>query len=214
MLPLLVNPTVAYLLLILGFISVLVEISQPGIGFAGAFGTICLVLALFALGALNANFAGLLLIALAFGLFLLDVKAQTHGVLILAGLLAFVAGSGVLFSTTAGGVPWLVILGAGGVSALVFVGLVGAGLQARLRPVVTGREGLVGQVGEVRTPLTPEGQIFVWGSLWRAVTLGGPVAVGQRVRVERVDGLTLYVQPIVSENASRAAAGTGVATRF
>ena len=194
---LLVDPTIAFLLLILGVNALLIELSNPGIGFAGAFGGICLILAFLGLGMLNVNFAGLALIALAFALFVLDIKVQSHGILILGGLLAFVLGGALLFNTAYGSVPWVVLLGTAGLSALVFMFLVGAGWRARFRPVAMGRETLIGQVAPVRARLQPAGQVFVNGSLWRAVALDGqPVEPGQPVRIERIDGLTLYVRRV------------------
>lgn len=198
LLQLLIDPTIAYILLILGFNAILIELGNPGIGFAGALGGISLVLAFLGLGALNVNFAGLALIGLAFALFILDIKVQSQGVLILGGLMAFVLGSALLFNTSYASLSWVVILGTAAMSACVFIFLVGAGWQARLRPAATGRETLVGKLAEVRTALQPTGQVFVWGSLWRAVSADGqPVEAGQRVRIERVDGLTLYVRRLM-----------------
>lgn len=192
-----IDPAIAFILLILGINAILIELQNPGIGFAGAFGAICLVVALLGLGALNVNFAGLALIGLAFVFFVLDIKFQSHGVLTAGGLLAFVLGGGLLFNTAYVGVPWLAIIGAALMSAIVFTFLVGAGWRARRRPVAMGRETLVGQLAEARTPLTPNGQVFAMGSLWRAISLAGSVEPGQRVRIERIEGLTLYVRPVL-----------------
>lgn len=192
-------PTVAYLLLILGINALLFEVGSPGIGFAAGLGGVCIALALVGLSILNANMAGLALIALAFGLFALDVKASTHGALTAGGLLAMITGSILLFSTANAGLPWLAIFGASFGTAAIFVFVVQAAWRSRLRPVVTGKEGLIGKVGEARTDLKPEGSAWVYGSLWHTVSLDGFIAQGEKVRVIRVEGLTLYVVPAAEQ---------------
>jgi membrane-bound serine protease (ClpP class) len=195
MLLVLANPLVAFLLLVVGIFGLLVEFSAPGTGVGGVVGAIAFVLSLIGLFSLRANFAGLLLIGLAIVLFFLEVQTTTHGVLTVGGVLAFILGTLLLYSTASAGLPWFIIVGVGLALGLLFTFMAGIGWRARRAPVTTGKEALVGQVAEVRKALRPEGQVFVWGSLWRAVSLGGFVAVGQRVRVERVEGLTLYVRP-------------------
>lgn len=196
---LLATPIVAYLLLILGINALLVEIGNPGVGFAAGLGGVCIALALYGLNLLNANVAGLALMALAFGLFVLDVKASTHGALTAGGLLAMVTGSALLFSTTNAPTPWAAIIGASVATALVFVFVVQAAWRARTRPVAIGKEALIGKVGEARTDLTPEGSVWVYGSLWHAVSLDGSIASGEAVRVMQVEGLTVYVIPAAEE---------------
>ncbi len=197
-------PTVAYLLLILGINSLLFELGSPGMGFAAGFGGVCIALALVGLSILNANLAGLVLIALAFGLFALDIKAASHGALTAGGLLAMITGSILLFSTANASLPWLAIFGASFGTAAVFIFLVQAAWRSRLRPVVTGKEALIGKVGEARTELRPEGSVWVYGSLWHAVSLDGFIGQGEKVRVMRVEGLTLYVVPAAERLAAAA----------
>ncbi|MFN8474155.1 MAG: NfeD family protein [Anaerolineae bacterium] len=196
---LLSTPLVAYLLLIVGINAFLVELGNPGIGFAAGLGGVCIALALYGLSILNANVAGLALMALALGLFIVDVKASTHGALTAGGLLAMVTGSVLLFSTTNQPTPWAAIIGASFATALVFIFVVQAAWRVRSRPVATGVEALIGKVGEARTDLTPEGSVWVYGSLWRGMSLDGSIACGEAVRVMQVEGLTLYVIPAAEE---------------
>ena len=198
-LQLLAEPTIAYLLLILGINALLIELGNPGIGFAGALAAVCLIMAFFGLGMLNVNYAGLALIVLAFILFLIDIKAQSHGALVLGGVLSFALGSALLFNTAYVGVSWTLIVAAALLTAALFVFVVQAGVRAKLRPAFTGTQELIGRVGRARTDLNPEGEVFVWGSLWRARAVGGPVPSGRPVRVERVEGLTLWVRPSDSD---------------
>ena len=196
---LLATPIVAYLLLIVGINALLVELGNPGIGFAAGLGGVCIALALYGLSVLNANVAGLALIALAMALFVLDVKATTPGALTAGGLLAMFAGSVLLFSTTSAPTPWAAIIGASVATALVFVFVVQAAWHARAQPIATGKEALIGKVGQARTDLTPEGSVWVYGSLWHAVSLDGSIANGEAVRVMQVEGLTVYVIPAAEE---------------
>lgn len=194
------DPNVAYLLLIFGFYGILFELASPGIGFAGIGGAISLILGLYALQAIGVSWAGLALVALAFALLAADVFAPTHGALTAGGLLALLLGSLLLAETPGGRAvsPWLVLPTVAATGALTLF-VLRAGLRAQLRPVTTGREGLVGATGTCRTDLDPEGMVAVHGELWKARTASHPLPAGTRVRVVGVEGLTLQVIPAAGE---------------
>lgn len=201
------DPTIAYILLSLGTMGLFFELSNPGSVLPGIVGGICLLLGFYALGALPVNYAGLLLMAFALLLFVVDIFTPTHGILTIGGLISFLLGSLMLFNVPEAE-PWLgvslwTIVAVTGVMAGFF--LIVARLVARSHrlKVSTGREGLIGQVGRVRVALDPEGMVFVDGALWEAVTDDGPIPVGARVEVLSVDGLCLHVRP--AEPASSAA---------
>ena len=190
------SPTIAYLLLVLGFWALVFELSQPGIGFAGASGVVALILAFYALAALPVNVAGLALVLLGLVLYTIDVFTQGLGVFTVGGTLALLAGSILLFGGVAPAIavsPW--VIGIVVVSSLLFFGFaMTVALRGRKRVSMTGSEGLVGLGGESRSDLSPEGQAWVKGALWRARALNGPIPAGRRIRVRRVDGLLLIVQ--------------------
>lgn len=190
------SPTVALLLLTLGFWAVVFELFQPGFGLAGIGGGISLVLAFYALAVLPINLAGLILVLLGLIFFTIDVLTAGLGVFTIGGGLAFGIGAFMLFAGVSPEIrvsPWVIsglILG----SVLFFAFAMTAALKARMRPSITGQEGLVGLVGDARATLDPEGHVWVKGALWKARALQGPIAEGSRVRVRRVDGLLLLVQ--------------------
>jgi membrane-bound serine protease (ClpP class) len=201
LLKLVTDPTVAYLLLSLGSLGLFLELSNPGSILPGVVGGIFLLLALYALGTLPVNYAGAALMAFAFLLFAADVFTSSHGVLTAGGVVSFLLGSLLLFNTPEGA-PFLQVSLSAVIAvtlafALFFGFVVGAVLRARRRRPVTGREGLIGQVGEVREPLDPRGMIFVSGELWRAVSPAGPVPAGTQVEVLAINGLTLTVRPLL-----------------
>ncbi len=190
------NPNIAYILMVLGVNGLIFELSNPGAILPGVVGGICLLLAFYALGTLPINYAGLALIIFAFVLFIVEVKAPTHGLLTTGGIIAMFLGSLLLISSTA---PYFtisreLIAAVVGLTAAFFVFVVGAALRAQRRRVTTGREGLVGQVGVAKAALAPSGPILVDGELWEATSLSGRIEPGQRVRVVEVDGLRLKVK--------------------
>ena len=157
-----------------------------------------LLFALFGLGTLPVNVAGLLLIGFAFLLFAADIFAPTHGVLTGGGTISFVLGSLILINTR--DAPFLEISR----SAIVAVSLgltaffafvVGAIVRSRRQRPTTGQEGLVGQVGRARSPLDPAGTVFLNGELWKALSEAGDVAEGELVEIVGTQGLTLVVKP-------------------
>lgn len=188
------DPNIAYLLLSLAMLGLLVEISNPGLIFPGVVGGICLIMAFYSLGVLDANPAGILLIILAFGLFVAEVFTASFGLLTAGGLTSLVIGSLILFK----GGPlfqvdvWLiavVTIFIGGLFAFVLNRVV----KAHRRQASTGREEIVGKTATVKVALNPEGTVLFKGELWTAVSETGPVNPGEEVIVTKVDGLNLRV---------------------
>ena len=188
------DPNIAYILLSIGSLGVLVELLHPGIILPGVIGAACLLLAIYSLGVLEANYAGIILIVLAFALFIAEAFTPTFGLLTAGGIVALVVGSFILFSGSPYEVdPWLI-----GTVVAIFSGiaifLITAILRAQRRRVNTGREGLLGQTAVARTPLDPKGTVFVEGELWSAVAEEGRVEPGEEVTVTQVEGLKLKVR--------------------
>jgi membrane-bound serine protease (ClpP class) len=190
------DPTVAYLLLVLGFWAIVFELTQPGIGLAGVAGVIALIMSFYALAILPVSVAGLILVLLGLAFFTIDVMTAGLGVWTVGGTLALLAGSIMLFGGVAPAIAvsgWVIGLVVGG-SVLFFGFAMTVALRARRRTAVTGSEGLIGLRGEARSDLSPEGHAWVKGALWRARALNGPIPKGSTIRVRRVDGLLLIVQ--------------------
>ena len=190
------DPTIAYLLLVLGFWAIVFELSQPGIGLAGVAGAIALIMSFYALAVLPVNIAGLILILLGLVFFTIDVYTAGLGIWTVGGALALLAGSILLFGGVAPGVAvsgWVIGLVVAG-SVLFFGFAMTVALRARRRAAVTGSEGMIGLSGEARSDLSPDGQAWVKGALWKARAMNGPIPKGTRVRVRRIDGLLLLVQ--------------------
>ncbi|MHB0877905.1 MAG: NfeD family protein [Anaerolineae bacterium] len=190
----LLDPNIAFILMTLGINALLFELSSPGGYVSGVIGAICLLLGLFALGVLSVNWAGVGLIALAFVLFVADIKAPTHGVLTALGLLCFVLGSLVLFNSPLYRVSRTLIATVSLSSAAFFAFVITKALRAQRLPAMTGSSILVGAIGEVRQELAPRGMVLVRGELWSAVSRSGSIGVGSRVRVSGVRGLLLEVE--------------------
>jgi membrane-bound serine protease (ClpP class) len=191
------DPTISYLLLVLGFWAIVFELSQPGVGVAGAAGGVALILSFYALRVLPVNIAGLILVILGLVFFAVDVLTAGLGVWTVGGALALTAGSLIIFGGVAPAIevsPWVIGIVVAG-SVLFFGFAMTVAMRTRRRAsVMTGSEGLIGLTGEARSDLSPEGQAWVKGALWRARALNGPIAKGSRIRVRRVDGLLLLVR--------------------
>ncbi len=188
------DPTIAYLLLMLGLAGLYFELSTPGAILPGVLGGICLILAFYAFQTLPINYAGLLLILLSIILFLAEVKVASHGVLAAGGIAAMILGSLMLIKRSE---PFMrisvaAILVTTAATSAFFIFLVAVGLKAQRQKTTTGVEGLIGQVGTARTPLRPEGRVFVGGELWSARCEEG-AEPGEKVRVTAVKGLMLAV---------------------
>jgi membrane-bound serine protease (ClpP class) len=190
------NPSVAYILLLIGMYGLFFEFSTPGFGVAGIAGAICLLLALFAFQLLPVNYAGLALIVLGMAFMVAEAFVPSFGVLGLGGVIAFVVGSVMLMDTDLPGygIPWSVVLAVTAATALVAFFVSGLFIRSRRRPVVSGAEELPGSLGEVLADMEGEGWARVHGETWR-VRCRAPLRKGQTVRVTRVDGLVLEVEP-------------------
>ncbi len=188
-----ITPSLALLLITLGVQLLIAEFSQPGGYVAGIAGTIALILGIYALGVLDANYAGLALIALAFILFVLDIKAPTHGVLTIGGIISFIAGAALLFYQPFVEIPWATIIALALFTAAFFLFVIAKVLRAQKRPPATGIEALLGQLGEARTDLNPRGLVYVEG-LWQAEAEDPPIPKGSRVIVVGYEGLRLRVR--------------------
>jgi membrane-bound serine protease (ClpP class) len=190
------SPTWIYVLLVLGLAALAFELTQPGFGFAGFSGLGMVALGVYGLTVVPFSWLGLLLLVGGIVLMTLDVRVRRLGVLTGIGLVAFVAGSVLVFGDVADQIdvsPWLVASTT--LAALLYWGFgLTVAVQSRDRITSTQR-GLVGLVGEARGELKPEGPVFVKGAMWRGRTTDGPIPAGTRVRVRGVDGLILRVQP-------------------
>jgi len=194
-----VEPDVFFVLLILGVLGLYTEFTHPGVVAPGVIGGICLILALYAMHFLPVNFAGLFLIVLSLAFFILEAKAPSHGVLALGGVVSMFLGALFLIRSplTSGGVSLGVALAATvpfGVLAVILMRLV---LRSRQWKSATGKEELIGERGVAMARLDSgaEGMIRVHGELWRAES-SQPVQAGETVRVLRVEGLKLFVEPV------------------
>lgn len=193
------HPNIAYILLLIGLLGLYFELSHPGAIFPGVLGAVSLLLAFFALSVLPVNYVGVLLILLAIGFFVAEVKVTSYGLLAVAGLVCFIVGSAMLIDAPlpALRVSWSVILPTALVVALVVIFLLSRVVQAHRRRPISGVEGMVGEVGTAVTALSPMGKVFVHGEFWDAVAKG-PVAQGSPVRVVAVIGSKLEVEPVAS----------------
>jgi membrane-bound serine protease (ClpP class) len=196
------QPSVALILMMIGIYGLFLEFAAPGHGVSGVTGAICLLLGLFALQLLPVNYAALALILLGMGLLVAEAFAPSFGFLGAGGVIAFVAGGILLFDEEVAGfgVPLPLILGLAVASAAVV--LLGGGLALRgyRRPVVSGRETLLGASGEVLEAAEGEVWAQVVGERWK-VASSEPLVSGQRIRVTGVHGLTLEVRPDTEKNS-------------
>ena len=196
LLSILTNPSVAYLLVIVGLYGLLLEGYNPGSLVPGIVGVICLLLAAYALSVLPVNYAGLALMILGVGLIIAESLTPSFGVLGLGGVAAFVVGSIILFDTGIPGfeAPVTLIAGVGLAAALLMLGLVAVLARSRQRPVVSGRKGLVGRRAVALEDFEGAGPVLVQGERWQAST-PSPVTKGQELYVQSVDvdGLKLEI---------------------
>jgi membrane-bound serine protease (ClpP class) len=192
------NPNIAYVLFMLGLLGLYFELSTPGAILPGVVGAICLILAFFAFQVLSVSYTGVLLIILAIVLFIVDVKAATHGALTVGGLVAMTIGSIMLFNDPDPAlrvslqviVPVVLVTG-----AFFVVGIYLSIRSLRTKPT-TGGGALVGQEGDARTAIDGKGgRVFVAGAHWNAFS-DGEIAEGKRIRVIGVKGMSLKVEEI------------------
>lgn len=206
LLAIIVNPTVAYLLLLVGFVGIAIELFSPGVILPGTLGVISLLLGAFGSAQLPVTAAGIALLVVGVLLIVAEAQLPTSGVLGVGGVIALILAGLLLFNTDSEAfevsVPVVIVVGLllGGSLAFAAKKVV----DARKTPVTTGREEMIGATGDVRVALDPVGQVFVGGALWRATLAedageddaGRVRERGARVRVEAVEGLTLRVRPL------------------
>ncbi len=194
------DPNIALLLISFGGIAIFYELVSPGGYIGGMFGIIATILGFYALGSLNANWAGLALVGFSFILFLIELKTATFGIFVAGGLAAFIFGTIVLFQSSYSPVSIPLIVGMALSVAAFFVVALAAVLRTRQRPALTGVQGLIGLIGEVRQTIAPEraGMVLVNGELWKAYA-PLPLEAGSHVRVVAVRGLHIEVEPTDAE---------------
>jgi len=196
-----VEPDMFFLLLLVGVLGLYTEFTHPGVVAPGVVGAICMLLALYAMQILPINFAGLLLIVLALALFIMEAKFTSHGVLLLGGIVSMLLGATFLIRSplTPGGVSFGVALAVTLPFAFLTFFLMRLVLKSRKWRTATGKEELLGEEGVVTMalPAGGEGMIRVHGELWGAVSKEN-IPAGAKVRVLRVDGLKLEVEPVAA----------------
>ena len=190
------DPSIAYILMLIGIYGLLFEFYNPGMIFPGVIGAICLLVAMYAFQMLPVNYAGLALIALGLGFMVAELFITSYGALGVGGAIAFVVGSIMLIDTDVPGydIPWTLIGGLTAGSAAFMLLVLGMALKARTRPVISGGEELLGAAGEIVEHNQGEWWARVHSELWQ-VRSGAPLRRHQRVRVTGRDGLTLIVEP-------------------
>lgn len=193
----LMDPDIAFILLAIGALGLYTEFNHPGAVWPGTVGIVFILLAVFALHLLPIRFAAVVLILASFVLFALEAKFATHGVLALGGIATLVIGALLLVDTP---IPELRVKLATALAVAIPLGIITVflmtiALKAHRNKVVTGVEGLVGEVGIAQTALTPAGKVFIHGEIWDAVAPAN-IGIGEKVVVERVEGLQLKVDPV------------------
>ena len=194
------NPALAYVLMLFGVYAIVFEFSNPGAVLPGVAGAICLLVGLYALSMLPVNYAGLALIALGIALMVAEAFLPAYGSLGIGGVIAFVIGSVILIDVPGYNIPYPLIGGFALGTGIFLVVVVASVLKSRRRPIVSGREELIGAEGEV---LQREGQecwARIHGETWR-VRSHASLAAGQHVRVTAMDGLMLEVVPEIEQGA-------------
>lgn len=192
----LTNPNVAYILLMLGIYGLFFELQSPGAIFPGVAGAICLILAFYSLHLLPTNYAALALIGVSIIFFILEVKITSHGLLTIGGIASLVIGSLLLFQSPA---PYYrlaihVIIAVVIFSVVFFGWIVGMAIRAQKKKVVTGKEGLLLELGLTTTDLDLEGTVMIHGELWNAQSTEGRINKGEKVKVVKIDGMKLKVK--------------------
>ena len=198
----LVDPNIAYILMLLGFYGILFELYSPGAIFPGVIGGICIILAFYSMHTLPINYAGLALILFGVILFILEIKIVSHGLLSIGGVISLLLGSLMLIRNESplqfARISRGVILPAVAITAAFFFFLVTMGIRAQRRRTVTGSEALIGSIGAAADDIEKSGTIILHGERWEAESLAGPIQKGQKVRVADRKGFKLFIEPIIT----------------
>ena len=197
------DPNLALVLLVLGALGIYMEFTSPGLIVPGILGAILALLGLSAISVLPINWLGAALMLLAFALFILEAKFATHGILGTGGALSMVLGAVMLIDSPT---PEMRVHLSTAIAlalpfSLITMLLLSLVLRARRNKVVTGAEGMLGEIGTALTPLAPDGKVFVRGEYWNAVAPAA-VAAGLRIRVTAIDKLKLTVEAVLPRNGA------------
>ena len=194
------NPDIAYILLMLGMLGIYFELFNPGAILPGIVGVISLILAFYAMNTLPVNFAGLMLIGFALVLFLLEIKVISHGILAIGGVISLFLGSVMLFKTSSSldmiKISTGIVISVTLICTVFFLCIIALGLKAQRLKTVTGIQILLGKTGEALSTLAPQGQVLINGEVWIAESLTGKISKAEMVRVVKINGLILFVEPI------------------
>ncbi len=193
------DPNIVYILLMIGLAGLYFELSHPGAIFPGVVGGIALILAFFSMQTLPVNTTGILLIAVAVILFILELKVTSYGMLSVAGIICIFLGSLMLFKGAGPQfqVAWQVLVPTVVLISGFFVSLAYLVVRAHTRPARTGAEGLVGMLGEVKQVHGTQGKVMVHGELWQA-EFSDAVAEGEKVTITHVNNLVVMAAPAAS----------------
>jgi membrane-bound serine protease (ClpP class) len=199
---LLTDPNIAFILLAIGVQAILIELSSPGGWVAGFIGVVCLSLAVYGMGVLPVNWFGIIFLITAFVLFILDIKAPTHGALTVAGVASFIVGALVLFNSP--GTPQFqmvsvpLVVAVGVLIGLLFFTILLFALRAQRRPILMGAESYAGKTGYAKTDIELSGQVQLESELWTAEPApgSGTIRKGDKVEVVEVKGLRVKVRKI------------------
>nr|WP_041355057.1 nodulation protein NfeD [Nitrosococcus halophilus] len=201
LLAIIANPNVAYILMLVGVYGLIFELANPGFILPGVVGTISLLLALYAFQVLPISSAGLALMLLGIAFMVAEVFVPSFGALGVGGVIAFVIGSVILLDTDVPGyeISWPLIIAAALTSAAFLFVVLSLAIRSQQRPVVSGREQMVGAVGKVTGVSGDTATVRLHGELWSAQGTE-PITLGQRVRVTGLEGLRLKVKPEPEED--------------
>jgi membrane-bound serine protease (ClpP class) len=194
------DPNIAYLLMTIGTIGIMAELYNPGAILPGIVGAISLILAFYSLQSLPVNYAGVLLVVLGIVFFILEATVTSYGLLAIGGVTSMILGSLMLIKTDAEflQLSWGMIVPVVAFAAIATMFIVGMAVRAMHRQPMTGSEGMVGSIGVAKTVLAPQGQLAIHGELWEAVS-ERPLQPGDQAEVTRVEGLTLFVKPVLQK---------------
>ncbi|HTN38871.1 MAG TPA: NfeD family protein [Arachidicoccus sp.] len=192
------DPTIVYVILILGFMGLLFEVFNPGAIFPGVIGIVCLFLAFYGLLFLPVNYAGIILIVIGIVLYLLEIKIISHGLLAIGGTAAILLGSHILFESrpeeNIAPLNWGTIIFVTVIAILFFLFIIVKGLRAQKLKPVSGASALIGETAIAVDALEPKGQVLVLGELWTAIATSGHIQPGQKVIIKEMRDLTLFVE--------------------
>jgi membrane-bound serine protease (ClpP class) len=200
LLQILIDPNVVFILLAIGVQALLIEFTHPGAWVPAFFGVVCLSLAAYGLGFLPVNWFGIIFIITAFVLFIVDIKAPTHGALTVAGVASFIIGALVLFNSPGTprfervSVPLVVFVGV--FFGAIFAVILTYALRAQSRPIIFGQESMSGRTGYATMDIDPTGQVLAGSELWTAELADGSEKIkkGDRIEVVKEEGLRLKVR--------------------